>query len=390
MPSSTRRYSLYLPEIRQKKNEKKTPNNSCNNVLQEPGRGIRARHTWHQLWPRANPVYVFPVPQPLALHNHLSLRAGTSTASTRPLTPAHTLPHGRLQRTEGPSSMDHDLRDQSLTPPLLPVAQAATSLATPGRQPTWDSPATLLADLGGAWLGAQRQHDRHGTPSAPTVQFMGTLASAVSQTPGLGSGGGDDGDVRTHNFFSAISLSSPAGEQHMDTLVLEAYQTPGLGSGGGDAGPSRTHSALQPPGTRRSLQPSRRDSISAAGLYSSAREQCMDTPTLAADQTPGLGSGGGDTRPVRVHLALQPPGTRKAIEEYGHYRHTAKQMPSRSEALSLLDAHIATLGVMDPPASATSNPPPVTSSVPPEYGSSSDPVLANEHSGILDSTASHA
>jgi hypothetical protein len=483
-----------------KKNEKKMPNNSCNNVLQEPGRGIRARHTWHQLWPRANPVYVFPVPQPLALHNHLSLRAGTSTASTRPLTPAHTLPHGRLQRTEGPSSMDHDLRDQSLTPPLLPVAQAATSLATPGRQPTWDSPATLLADLGGAWLGAQRQHDRHGTPSAPTVQFMGTLASAVSQTPGLGSGGGDDGDVRTHNFFSAISLSSPAGEQHMDTLVLEAYQTPGLGSGGGDAGPSRTHSALQPPGTRRSLQPSRRDSISAAGLYSSAREQCMDTPTLAADQTPGLGSGGGatdnagthfvlqpprdrcssrqslqhsisavslsfrargryidsptlaadqtpglgsgggDTRPVRVHLALQPPGTRvtltrsistpatpssdpaltaahsrilgsslqqtlhwvatetsrrnsnagycgvgsyflpndiaaacrlrKSVEEYGHYRHTeeqkpsrlefghyrhtAKQRPSRSEAQSLLDAHIAALGAIDPPTPVTS------------------------------------
>ena len=483
-----------------KKNEKKTPNNSCNNVLQEPGRGIRARHTGHQLWPRANPVYVFPVPQPLALHNHLSLRAGTSTASTRPLTPAHTLPHGRLQRTEGPSSMDHDLRDQSLTPPLLPVAQAATSLATPGRQPTWDSPATLLADLGGAWLGAQRQHDRHGTPSAPTVQFMGTLASAVSQTPGLGSGGGDDGDVRTHNFFSAISLSSPAGEQHMDTLVLEAYQTPGLGSGGGDAGPSRTHSALQPPGTRRSLQPSRRDSISAAGLYSSAREQCMDTPTLAADQTPGLGSGGGatdhagthfmlqpprdrcssrqslqhsisavslsfrargryidsptlaadqtpglgsgggDTRPVRVHLALQPPGTRvtltraistpatpssdpeltaahsrildsslqqtlhwvatetsrrnsnagycgvgsyflpkdiaaacrlrKSVEEYGHYRHTeeqkpsrlefghyrhtAKQRPSRSEAQSLLDAHIAALGAIDPPTPVTS------------------------------------
>ena len=483
-----------------KKNEKKTPNNSCNNVLQEPGRGIRARHTWHQLWPRANPVYVFPVPQPLALHNHLSLRAGTSTASTRPLTPAHTLPHGRLQRTEGPSSMDHDLRDQSLTPPLLPVAQAATSLATSGRQPTWDSPATLLADLGGAWLGAQRQHDRHGTPSAPTVQFMGTLASAVSQTPGLGPGGGDDGDVRTHNFFSAISLSSPAGEQHMDTLVLEAYQTPGLGPGGGDAGPSRTHSALQPPGTRRFLQPSRRDSISAAGLYSSAREQCMDTPTLAADQTPGLGSGGGatdnagthfvlqpprdrcssrqslqhsisavslsfrargryidsptlaadqtpglgsgggDTRPVRVHLALQPPGTRvtltrsistpatpssdpaltaahsrilgsslqqtlhwvatetsrrnsnagycgvgsyflpndiaaacrlrKSVEEYGHYRHTeeqkpsrlefghyrhtAKQRPSRSEAQSLLDAHIAALGAIDPPTPVTS------------------------------------
>jgi hypothetical protein len=81
---------------------------------------------------------------------------------------------------------------------------------------------------------------------------------------------------------------------------------------------------------------------------------------------------------------------RKSVEEYGHYRHTAKQMPSRSEALSLLDAHIATLGVMDPPASITSNPPPVMPSVPPEYGSSSDPALANGHSGILDPTVLHA
>jgi hypothetical protein len=81
---------------------------------------------------------------------------------------------------------------------------------------------------------------------------------------------------------------------------------------------------------------------------------------------------------------------RKSIEEYGHYRHTAKQMPSRSEALSLLDAHIATLGVMDPPASVTSNPPPVMPPAPPECGSSSDPALANEHSGILDSTVLHA
>ena len=139
---------------------------------------------------------------------------------------------------------------------------------------------------------------------------MGTLASAVSQTPGLGPGGGDDGDVRTHNFLSAISLSSPAGEQHMDTLVLEADQTPGLGPGGGDAGPARTHPALQPPGTRRSSQPNRHDSISAAGLYSSAREQCMDTPTLTADQTPGLGSGGGAADHAGTHFVLQPPRDR--------------------------------------------------------------------------------
>ncbi len=37
---------------------------------------------------------------------------------------------------------------------------------------------------------------------------------------------------------------------------------------------------------------------------------------------------------------------RKSVEEYGHYRHTAKQIPSRSEALSLLDAHITALDVL--------------------------------------------
>jgi hypothetical protein len=35
--------------------EKKTPIHRSNNVLQEPGGGIRAQHTWHQLWTRANP-----------------------------------------------------------------------------------------------------------------------------------------------------------------------------------------------------------------------------------------------------------------------------------------------------------------------------------------------
>ena len=331
-PGTLRKYD-------RKKNEKKSPIHRSDNVFQ-PGGGIRAQHTWHQLWTRANPAYFFLVQQPLAPHNHHLLRAGTRAASTRPLTPSHTLQHGRLQRTDGPSPRDCGLRGQSLVPPSPPFTQAAASLATPGRQLTWGSPATLLADLVGAWLGtrAQRQRDRHGTPSAPTVQFTGAPASAVSQTPGLGSGGGDDGDVRTHNFSSAISLPSPAGEQHMDTLVLAADQTPGLGSGGGDAGPARTHSTLQPPGTRRPSQPCRRDSTSAAGLYSSAREQCMDTPTLAADQTPGLGSGGGDTRPVRVHLALQPPGTRVTLTR----SISTPATPSSDPALTA--AHSRTLG----------------------------------------------
>ena len=67
-----------LQEYRKEKSGKKIPAIfRCNNVFQEPDGGTRAQHTRHQLWPRANPVYVFLVPQPLALHNHRPLRAGT-------------------------------------------------------------------------------------------------------------------------------------------------------------------------------------------------------------------------------------------------------------------------------------------------------------------------
>ena len=390
-----------LQEYRKEKSEKKRPIFRCNNVFQEPDGGTCAQHTRHQLWTRANPAYVFVVPQPLAPHNHRSLRAGTRAASTRPLTPAHTLLHGRLQRTDGPSSMDHGRHGQSLAPPSPPSTQAAASLATPGLQPTWGAPATLLADLVGAWLitHAQRQCDRHRTHSTLAVQFMGTPTSAASQTPGLGPGGGDDGEVRTHNFFLAISLSSLAGEQHMDTLVLAADQTPGLGSGEGDAVPVRTHLALQLPGTRRFSQPSHRNSIRAAGLYCSVREQCRDTPTLAADQTPGLGPGGGATDHAGTHSVLQPPRAR------------CSSRPSLHDAISAVSLSFSARGkYMDAPTLAVDQTPglgpgggdtrqvtaAVTGSmstmvtIPLSSCSSSDPAPIDEHSGMLDSTVPHA
>jgi hypothetical protein len=303
-------------------------------------------------------VYVFLVPQPLALHNHRPLRAGTSKASTRPLTPAHTLPHGRLQRTEGPSSMDHGFRFQSLTPPLLPFAQAAAS-ATSGLQPTWDSPATLLDDLVGAWLGTrvQRKRDRQRTlngsqlpasgrissdlpaerqdqqeSSAPwplrrqlsgfqcasgsqncqnslqaelcntstshrrtTVSIVDTPGNPMTQTPGLGPGGGAGGARRTHNPSPELTVrmtSSPRWQQ-VCTPSMASDQTPGLGPGGGDdrlCGARPTQQLLT---TRQGLQRSYRSSISADNLYLSLREQCLDTPTWAVTQTPGLGPGGG-------------------------------------------------------------------------------------------------
>ncbi len=291
-----------LQKYREKNSEKKSPIHRSNNVLQEPGGGIRAQHTRHQLGSRANPAYVFLVPLPLASHNHRPLRAGTRTASSRPLTLAHTLPHGRLQRTDGPSSMDHDLRGRPpASPSPLFTQTAAASPATPTLQPTWGSPATLPATPTGAWLGTrvQRTHDRHGPPSTPAVQFMDTPVSAVSQTPELGSGVGDACRTETHGLqlvplqhqgrraahimpsdgtsppvvqlrhSSAplpLRVHLPLPPNHSsDTWASALNHTPELGSGVKDIGPSpRTAAPLQ---------------------------QFADTPDLSTTQTPELGSG---------------------------------------------------------------------------------------------------
>ena len=80
---------------------------------------------------------------------------------------------------------------------------------------------------------------------------------------------------------------------------------------------------------------------------------------------------------------------RKSVEEYGHYRHTAKQIPSRSEALSLLDAHITALETFASPATACGTPS-TTVTVSPSPGSSSDQASADGHHGRHDSKISHA
>jgi hypothetical protein len=80
---------------------------------------------------------------------------------------------------------------------------------------------------------------------------------------------------------------------------------------------------------------------------------------------------------------------RKSVAEYGHYRHTAKQVPSRSEALSLLDAHITALETIAPPATACGTSP-TTVSVSPWPSPSSDQASADGHHGRLDSKISHA
>ena len=81
---------------------------------------------------------------------------------------------------------------------------------------------------------------------------------------------------------------------------------------------------------------------------------------------------------------------RRSVEEYGHYRHTAKQKPSRSEALSLLDAHIAALEAIATSARVSpSVPSPMTPALP-LPGLVGDTASTDENRGMLDSTAPHA
>ena len=81
---------------------------------------------------------------------------------------------------------------------------------------------------------------------------------------------------------------------------------------------------------------------------------------------------------------------RRSVEEYGHYRHTAKQKPSRSEALSLLDAHIAALEAIATSAMVSpSVPSPMTPALP-LSGLVGDTASADENRGMLDSTVPHA
>ena len=81
---------------------------------------------------------------------------------------------------------------------------------------------------------------------------------------------------------------------------------------------------------------------------------------------------------------------RESVEKYGHYRHTAKQKPSRAEALSLLDAHIAAMGAIDPPAVGIAGLPSARTPALPGSGLLSDTASADEHRGIVDSTVLHA
>ena len=83
----------------------------------------------------------------------------------------------------------------------------------------------------------------------------------------------------------------------------------------------------------------------------------MDTWAPAMNHTPEPGSGVRDI---------------KSIDEGRHSRHTAKQKPSPSEALALLDAHIAALTAPPPPPVIAEGSLPATVMTPPSPCSSSN------------------
>jgi hypothetical protein len=79
---------------------------------------------------------------------------------------------------------------------------------------------------------------------------------------------------------------------------------------------------------------------------------------------------------------------RKSVDEYGHCRHTARQVPSRSEALALLDAHITALETIESSA-ADHGAPSAMVSAPSGSSPSNDSASTGEYHGRLDLTISH-
>ena len=122
----------------------------------------------------------------------------------------------------------------------------------------------------------------------------------------------------------------------------------------------------------------------------------MDAPTLAVDQTPGLGSGGGATRQVTAAVTgsmstmVTIPLSSCSSSDPAPIDEHHGQKPSRAEALSLLDTHIAAMGAIDPPAVGIAGLPSARTPALPGSGLLSDTASADEHRGIVDSTVLHA
>jgi hypothetical protein len=355
-----------LHKYPRKNSEKKTPIHRSNNVFQEPGGGIRAQHTWHQLWTRVNPAYVFLVQQPLAPHNHRLLRAGTRAASTRPLTLSHTLQHGRLQRTDGPSPRDCGLRGQSLVPPSPPFTQAATSLATPGRQPTWGSPIPYTPRATALYLIQIRRLESSGTSedleliqklrkehackvrrkrnlgNRQRKQFPDLLQAGelhcgrgaplneqrnLSQCEVPDTGTPVAQPCRPARTYQSLQVCLPhLSERTVDTRAPEMVHTPEPGSGIGNIKGTSSTAAILPQGTGSLL-------VHLPLLQRSN----ADTRASTMDHTPELGSGVGNVTGHRPQAQI--PLARMAEASAMSTAHTPEQGSGiRVEDASNLDS----------------------------------------------------
>ena len=89
---------------------------------------------------------------------------------------------------------------------------------------------------------------RHSPSRATRVPGVDTPTNQMSQTPGLGPGGGDRRDGRTHDrsFTTAAFLSSGGNRKDTPTGAT-TDQTPGPGPGGGEANLVRTLTIPDPP-----------------------------------------------------------------------------------------------------------------------------------------------
>ena len=156
----------------------------------------------------------------------------------------------------------------------------------------WTRLKSDIAEDGPTGSSSSTIESNHSMPSRATrVPGADTPTNQMSQTPGLGSGGGVSQDGRTRNRSLTTAASFSSGWNRQDTSIWTMTdQTPGPGSGGGDASLARICTVLDPPEGRG---PRCRSPTSYVNCCAEARRQHLWLSVRAADQTPGPGSGGG-------------------------------------------------------------------------------------------------
>ena len=170
-------------------------------------------------------------------------------------------------------------------------------------------------------LNEQRQHLRSELPQ--TIRdYRHSLAAGgfsaldadtptipMTQTPGLGSGGGVCRDHRTRDSSTMDGNQHRRGKREEPcwrskfsgegTPVISMTQTPGLGSGGGVREDHRTSDSSPTDGKPRFTSKKLEDPCWRTKVSDES------TPVILATQTPGLGSGGGVGEDCRTRHPLR-------------------------------------------------------------------------------------